>query len=106
MLSGNPGLLDFYIPFLSSIYKKDTSGRLAILAHAHVGHTPGVGNSTFDQGSVSLVVQIQSAVAAFDALTAAFSTANIIVVGHSVGAWISLQVKQTSALDNLCLQWG
>lgn len=93
--SGNPGLLDFYPPFLSAIRDKDTSGKLAILAHGHIGHTPGLGNidSSSDASRYCLTAQLQSAIEAFDALRSAFgSNTRIILVGHSMGSWIALQV--------------
>jgi predicted esterase len=81
-----------YAPFLSAVHEKDTSGRVAILAHAHVGHTPGIGGSTMSEGYFNLDTQIQNTIEAFDAVNATFPAAHIIIVGHSVGAWISLQV--------------
>jgi hypothetical protein len=90
-ISGNPGLVEFYIPFLSTIMRMDTSGRIAICAHAHAGHTP---KSVLhvDSESTRLFTQVWSAIDAFDALQVSFPKACISVVGHSVGAWIALQV--------------
>ncbi|EAU92717.2 hypothetical protein CC1G_01762 [Coprinopsis cinerea okayama7 len=87
---GNPGLIEFYTPFLEALYNRDTSGRLAILAHAHIGHTPGVGSAKSDHGLTS---QVQSAIEAFDALQSAYpADTKIVLIGHSVGSWICSQV--------------
>ncbi|KAF8167729.1 hypothetical protein B0H34DRAFT_682832 [Crassisporium funariophilum] len=94
-IPGNPGLVDFYIPFLSTIYEKRASPNLAILAHAHVDHAPGIKSS----GSIkyppsqSLTIQIQSSLEVLDAITSTYTQeTKVVVVGHSVGAWISSQL--------------
>ena len=86
-------MLDFYAPFLSHLHAKDSTGTLAILAHAHIGGTPDVGVSTRYGHSGNLAMQVDSALEAYDALGEAYPTAKIIIIAHSVGAWISLQVK-------------
>lgn len=87
---GNPGLLDFYTPFLNAIYLKDTTSRLAIFGHSHIGHSPGFHGSS---SSYSLACQVQSALEAFDAIKASFGAhTKVVIIGHSVGAWVSLQV--------------
>ncbi|KAF9502486.1 alpha/beta-hydrolase [Pleurotus eryngii] len=87
-IPGNPGLLDFYIPFLSTLYSKDR--RMSILAHSHAGHTPGFHTSP---GCHRLLLQIQSAIEAFDAIKVEYGPdIPVTVVGHSVGSWITLQI--------------
>ncbi|KAJ7293406.1 hypothetical protein C8J57DRAFT_1268958 [Mycena rebaudengoi] len=91
-IPGNPGLMDFYIPFLSLIHNKDPS--LAILGQAHLGHTPRTHATDFN-----LSAQIQSACEALDSLVATFGQAKVVIIGHSVGAWISLQVLKARPLN-------
>lgn len=92
-IPGNPGLLGFYTPFLSAIHSKDTVGGLAILAHAHIGHTPGIGENT---SRCDLTLQVESAIATFDAIKSAFGLdSKVVIVGHSVGSWVTLQVCDT-----------
>jgi esterase/lipase superfamily enzyme len=43
-------------------------------------------------------MQVDSALEAFDAVREAFSSATIIIISHSVGAWISLQVSAVQQL--------
>jgi hypothetical protein len=92
---GNPGLLGFYPPFLTAIHEKASSAKLAILAHAHVGHTPGVGDQDErDAQRYDLKIQIQNAVEAVDALKSTFgANAKVLVVAHSIGSWFALQVS-------------
>lgn len=92
-IPGNPGLVEFYTPFLESVYQDDASNKLAILAQAHVGHTPlpprdgGQGPTGY-----GLTIQIESAIQAFDAVRAAFPSARVVATGHSVGAYIVTQL--------------
>lgn len=92
-IPGNPGLVEFYTPFLSALQGKDTTSRLAILAHAHLDHTP-LPSPHLNAADHSLTAQVQSAIEAFDALRSEFgSYTRVIMVGHSVGSWISTQVS-------------
>ncbi|KAF7339620.1 Lipid droplet-associated hydrolase [Mycena sanguinolenta] len=89
---GNPGLLTFYTEFLSTLHAKHP--RSAIFAHAHLGHTPGIPTREY-----SLSAQIESAIEAVDAIRLAFGTAKIVLSGHSVGAWVALQVLKSRPSD-------
>ncbi|KAF7967560.1 hypothetical protein HWV62_33941 [Athelia sp. TMB] len=104
---GNPGLLGFYPDFLSTIHEKASSVRLAILAHAHVGHTPGIeGTGGYDARRYDLPTQIHSAVEALDAVKAAFGAkTKVVILGHSIGSWFTLQVLKArpDAVDGVFL---
>jgi len=107
-IPGNPGLLSFYPPFLTAVWDKvSSSARLAIFAHAHVGHTPGIDDrSEWNPQRYGLTTQIQNAVEAFDSVKLAFGpTIKIILIGHSIGAWVALQVLKArpEAVDGLFL---
>jgi hypothetical protein len=112
-IPGNPGLVDFYIPFLAALQKKcyESNGDgasldLSIIVKAHLGHSPAlVANGTASPGRIrtELLSQVESAIELYDAIYAneypeptSDSTARpatkIVVAGHSVGAWIALQV--------------
>ncbi|KAF7784006.1 hypothetical protein Agabi119p4_171 [Agaricus bisporus var. burnettii] len=98
-IPGNPGLLDFYTPFLTALQDKDLTENLAILAHAHIDHTPGVYTRASPHSRHSLTSQVQSAIEAFDALSAEFPIARVMIIGHSVGAWVALQVLKERSED-------
>ncbi|TFK36880.1 hypothetical protein BDQ12DRAFT_713826 [Crucibulum laeve] len=90
-IPGNPGLLHFYTPFLTAIHSDDTTQKLAILAHAHINHTPGIQEGPIT--SWSLTSQVQSAIEALEAIKLTCGpSSKVVVIGHSVGGWISLQV--------------
>jgi hypothetical protein len=90
--SGNPGVVDFYIPFLSAIYEKLTSTNVAILARAHLGHAPQILEHSRRPPSHGLTVQIESSIEILDSILYNYTKTRVVVIGHSVGAWISLQV--------------
>ena len=93
--TGNPGLVDFYIPFLSEIHGSQVSSSLAVVAQAHLDHYPGIHNDAHARyrPEESLTIQIQNSLDLLEAIDAYYARKpRIIVVGHSVGCWISLQV--------------
>ena len=85
---GNPGLLDFYVPFLSELHRGLRDDGLAILGHAHLGHTPRL-NVENPRG---LLHQVEAALEAFDAIKTCWPDVKVVLVGHSVGSWIATQV--------------
>ncbi|PFH54827.1 hypothetical protein AMATHDRAFT_134848 [Amanita thiersii Skay4041] len=93
-IPGNPGILDFYTQFLTAIHEKDTTSSFSIFAHSHIGHSPQLDQQHSSQyTNYSLTTQVESALQAFDAITSFLEQpAKIVIIGHSVGAWIALQV--------------
>ncbi|KAK1228664.1 hypothetical protein PQX77_008317 [Marasmius sp. AFHP31] len=99
-LSGNPGLVEFYIPFLSAL--QNAKNRLVILAHAHINHTPGIVSPAAEH---SVTIQVQAAIEALDSLKKHYDSIPIIIIGHSVGAYITLQVLKSrpGIVSQVCL---
>jgi pimeloyl-ACP methyl ester carboxylesterase len=101
--SGNPGLLDFYVPFLDAIYHKaniSTSSSVTIFAHAHLGLSSYIGGdrSFPDTSSVSLPAQIQAHVEFLDELLAAYGPeTSVLLVGHSIGTWFIQEMLKARA---------
>ncbi|KAF9076097.1 hypothetical protein BDP27DRAFT_1211155 [Rhodocollybia butyracea] len=97
-IPGNPGLSGFYISFLSALYQNLSN--ICILAQSHLGHTEAATST-----ESSLQSQVASAIEAFDALKKTFPTSKAIIIGHSVGSWISLQVLKArlNEVDSLFL---
>ncbi|KAI4528991.1 alpha/beta-hydrolase [Schizophyllum commune Tattone D] len=97
---GNPGVVDFYIQFLAELREKNP--RWAVLAHAHIGHSPGFTSPTSTSRS-GLSFQIQSATDAVDILKSHF--ARIVLIGHSAGSYISFQVlkQRPTSVDGIFL---
>lgn len=96
MATGNPGVIDFYHPFLTAIRNQDRSGTLAILSHSHIGHDPTVENlapAHHASSNYALPFQIRNSLRIFDALSTYFGVnARTVIAGHSVGSWVALQV--------------
>ena len=80
------------MPFLNALYQKDKTTTLAILALGHIGHSPVISvPQSID--SCSLASQVESVARVLDVLKLEYGgTAKFGLVGHSIGAWISLQV--------------
>jgi len=91
-IPGNPGLAGFYTEYLSELHSR--SPNIAILAHAHLAHTPkSIDQSVFtNPSSVGLPAQLKSAIEALDAVKQTLQPKNIVLVGHSLGGWLCLQV--------------
>ena len=90
---GNPGLTGFYTEYLSELHSR--SPAIAILAHSHLAHTPKtIDQSVFtNPSSVGLAAQLKSAIEALDAVKQTLQPKNIVLIGHSLGGWLCLQVR-------------
>lgn len=120
---GNPGLSSYYTQYLSCIYRSGSlRGQVEILALSHKGHAPlpqGASNSTYGPNEsqanaaargegTSLTDQIRQKIAAVDAIRAAYpdrEKTKVVLLAHSVGAYISLEVLKArpNAVDGLQL---
>lgn len=85
---GNPGLSDWYTPFLTALHEK-SQGRLHVLVHALVGHTPKLGHQDFS--AMTLAAQVEHVLEVVDAVRHDYD--HVVLSGHSVGSWIALQVR-------------
>ncbi|KZT02403.1 uncharacterized protein LAESUDRAFT_706049 [Laetiporus sulphureus 93-53] len=92
-IPGNPGLVEFYTPFLTELHNK-CKGNLAILAHAHLGHSPTIphGDEPPTHAIAGLTTLIQSAIEALDAIQLTFPSSKLTITAHSMGCWVTLQV--------------
>lgn len=94
---GNPGLIDFYTPFLTAIQDK-SGGSLSILARAHLGQTPGLdGHAQSDPSLVCLEAQVESILEVVDTLKQSFK--HVVMIAHSMGSWLTLQVSRAHHLS-------
>ncbi|KAN0132802.1 DUF2305 domain containing protein [Lactarius tabidus] len=98
-IPGNPGLLDFYMPFLDAIYDK-VSTSATIFAHAHLGLSSFIGGDrSFPKtSSVTLPAQVQAHLEFLDELLAAYGPeATVLLVGHSIGSWFVQEMLKARA---------
>jgi hypothetical protein len=114
--SGNPGLLNFYVPFLNTIHHKTISkstdsdldsgpsSSVTIFTHAHLGLSSyisinGGGTFTFPKmSSVMLLAQIQAHIKFFDEILATYGPAMcVLLIRHSIGAWFIQEVLKAHA---------
>lgn len=73
---------------------------LAIVAKAHVGHTPEY-CTVPSESHTGLSMQVESALEMIDVLRQTYPSARLIVAGHSVGAWITTQVRVNATSSTL-----
>ncbi|TFK77268.1 hypothetical protein BDN72DRAFT_807915 [Pluteus cervinus] len=96
---GNPGLIEFYIPFLDAIHQHQHGEQLGILALSYMGHTPGFPDAGVD--CLNLPSQVQGFIDAHDNIRAAFGqNIPMTLIGHSVGAWVATQVLKQRTASN------
>lgn len=110
-IPGNPGLSNYYIPYLSAIHGADRlRGKVEILSVSHRGHATlplGARQDIVDeQEGTGLEAQVRQKIAAVEAIRNAYPTAHslqigeetkpvkLILIGHSVGAYIALKVLE------------
>jgi len=91
--AGNPGLADFYIPFLGDIHAQLQSNA-TVIAHGLLGHVPAIDNSRLGHSSEdSLRVQVTGTIEILRSIKDYYgSDTKVILISHSIGTWISLQV--------------
>ncbi|KAF9113421.1 hypothetical protein BGX27_001596 [Mortierella sp. AM989] len=91
MLPGNPGLIDYYIPFLQTVH--DTcQGKIDIFGASHLGHSAG-SHITDSSRLYTLEEQVESKIAIVDRLREMYpSGTRFVLAGHSMGSWLALQV--------------
>lgn len=93
MTLGNPGLSDFYIDFLWQIRQDVKHSSLAILAHSHIGHDARLATP---EDALTLQDQVEATCATLDHIREAFpEPVPIILMGHSIGSWICMQVMRS-----------
>ncbi|KAG0371022.1 hypothetical protein BGZ54_001376 [Gamsiella multidivaricata] len=88
---GNPGLIDYYTPFLQTVH--DTcQGKIDIFGASHLGHSAGA-HVTDPSRMYALEEQVESKIAIMDRLQEMYPAGTrFILAGHSMGAWLALRV--------------
>ena len=103
------GLIDYYTTFLSSLHR-DLPDDVEIIGLGHEGHSPENPLSVrdalgFDRGLPSLQDQIDRKIDVIDQLRArkVNKPTKIILIGHSVGAYICQEVSRGTAFIEVLL---
>lgn len=125
-IPGNPGLSSYYIDFLHSIHTSPLlkSSGIEILAVSHRGHAPlpkigtnavwGENQANASQAAkgygCTLRDQVRHKIAVVDAINRAYNSeqrqTKVVLVGHSIGAWITsevLKARPDAGVDGLQL---
>jgi len=85
VIPGNPGVIDFYIPFIDSLFEKFDQ-KYDVVGIAHAGHS-GTAPQIY-----SVEDQITHKIDALEYLSSLFNDPEFVLMGHSVGAYINLKV--------------
>ncbi|KAI9106320.1 hypothetical protein DFS34DRAFT_59069 [Phlyctochytrium arcticum] len=97
MVPGNPGVPDYYESFLGIIHKA-CQEKIDIIAVQHLGHSTGVSHTK----NYSTDDQIRHKVALVDLIPEKYGKdAQIILMGHSFGAWVIVQVLRVRPKANI-----
>ncbi|KAI8598640.1 hypothetical protein EDD21DRAFT_434644, partial [Dissophora ornata] len=88
---GNPGLIDYYVPFLQTVH--DTcNGNIDIFGASHLGHSAG-SHVSDPSRMYTLEEQVESKIAIVDRLREMYPVGTrFILAGHSMGSWLALRV--------------
>ncbi|KAF9909513.1 hypothetical protein EC991_008495 [Linnemannia zychae] len=91
MIPGNPGLIDYYIPFLQTIHDK-CEGKIDIFGASHLGHSAGA--HVIDPSRLfTLEEQVENKIAILDRLREMYPAGTrFILAGHSMGSWLALRI--------------
>lgn len=108
-VTGNPGLVAYYRHFLASLrdaLPADLKAQTVVHAIGHLGHTPDMSASErrgFNPAAqATLEDQVADKVAYVEELAETYrfgqdDAPKLVLLGHSIGAWISMQVRRDSA---------
>nr|CAG8544808.1 15297_t:CDS:2 [Entrophospora candida] len=106
MITGNPGLINYYTEFLSTIHN-ERNKNIDIIGVSNLGHFHGPHNSKLE-GLYSLQDQINHKIQCFDKLHEKFSNngknnskVKFVLCGHSIGAHICSQTRPNSNIEHV-----
>jgi hypothetical protein len=99
-IEGNPGLLDYYIPFLNHLHSLLPPTH-ALLSTSHIGHTPGLRSPAEPldlpaqlDAKVELVTGLRAHLDEWAESTKSAQTPKLCLMGHSVGAWFVCELMK------------
>lgn len=88
LIPGNPGVIDYYYEFMETIYHENEK-KIDIIGIEHAGHSPGDHN---DGSFFDIEDQIEHKISLLDHLKQTSPDSHFVLAGHSVGAYICLQI--------------
>lgn len=95
---GNPGLIDYYLPFLSHLYSLLPDSH-AILCTSHIGHEPHLPApaktaelETLLETKVELARALRNSLDAWAGYSS--QRPKLVLMGHSLGGWLVCEVMK------------
>jgi len=97
---GNPGLPQYYIPFLEAVQRALSPSSCAVYALGHLGHSAAAPRIWTGNAVVGLRGQVEDKVSFVDELEQQWAFgreggAKLVVIGHSIGSWVICEVSPT-----------
>ncbi|KAG9307645.1 hypothetical protein G9A89_023210 [Geosiphon pyriformis] len=99
MIPGNPGVIDYYTPFLGRVFEECQRGECrVVVVGGHTWDTESLSSSPNDQKLYTLKDQIGHKIKCLDKLREKFTTSEdergprFILCGHSIGAFICSEI--------------
>jgi hypothetical protein len=106
---GNPGLIDYYLPFLAHLYSLLPPTH-AILCTSHIGHEGHLKAPTLPaelhtllETKIELVTALRSSL---DAWTATQKKIKLVLIGHSLGGWLACEIMKRLNREEEVVQAG
>jgi len=95
--TGNPGLIDYYLPFLAHLYSLLPQNH-AILCTSHIGHEAHLPAPAYPaeldtllKTKIELVTALRSSL---DAWSLAQEKTKLVLIGHSLGGWLACEIMK------------
>ena len=95
--TGNPGLIDYYLPFLAHLYSLLPSTH-AILCTSHIGHEGHLPAPAYPaeldtllETKIELVTALRSSL---DAWSTTQEKTKLVLIGHSLGGWLACEIMK------------
>jgi hypothetical protein len=92
---GNPGLIDYYLPFLAHLYSLLPPTH-AILCASHIGHESHLPSQPVELGGllVTKIELVEALRSSLDAWDANDGRTKVVLVGHSLGGWLVCEIMK------------
>jgi hypothetical protein len=95
--TGNPGLIDYYLPFLAHLYSLLPPTH-AILCTSHIGHEGHIKAPTHPAELHTLLetkIELVTATrASLDAWSLTQEKTKLVLIGHSLGGWLACEIMK------------
>ncbi|EDO15930.1 hypothetical protein Kpol_480p17 [Vanderwaltozyma polyspora DSM 70294] len=107
-IPGNPGLLEYYVDFLALVHKKNPTWEVLGISHAGMSYDGNEKKKKTSSNDKFKVFDLEEQVQHKVDIINKFSSKNrpLIIMGHSVGAYLTQRVIMTNKLNGKLIKVG